>query len=166
MIEKVVASGKLIFAAASNSGPQGRRAYPAKELGVFAVHATRDDGTSADHINPPRNETTDNFATLGYRIPSRWRGEDVLISGTSFATPMAVAIAANVLEFVRRAPQEYQRGNPRYFFSYGGMRKLLSQMASRRGDYDWVRPWKEGMFDKCLGKDEMQRKLQEMSVYH
>jgi len=107
----------------------------------------------------------DNFATLGCRIPSCWDGRDVFITGTSFATPVAVAIAANILELVQQA-QDKSQGNPRYFFVYKGMRRLLSGMSSRKGDYDYVRPWKDDMFDDDThDAKDMLKKLQEMSIY-
>jgi hypothetical protein len=166
VIERIVASGKLIFAAASNSGGNGKRAYPARERGVFAIHATNDDGSSPTDLNPPRDEFMSNFATLGCRIPSRWDGRDIFITGTSFATPVAVAIAANALEFVQQAQDKF-RGNPRHFFVYKGMHRLLSCMSNRKGDYDYVRPWKDDMFDDERHDDEdMLKKLQEMSIYH
>ncbi len=167
VIERLVNKGKLIFAAASNSGGNGKRAYPAKEMGVFAIHATKEDGMSPDNLNPPRDETRDNFATLGCRVPSRWNGKDVFVSGTSFAVPVAAAIAANALEFVQRAPPAFRSSNPRYFFGFGGMRHLLAQMSNRMGNYDYIRPWKDEMFDiEENSVEDMQRKLQRMSIIH
>jgi subtilisin family serine protease len=116
VIERLHDKGKLIFAAASNSGGNGRRAYPAKETGVFAIHATEEDGTSPKDLNAPRDSSADNFATLGCDISSYWKGEDVFITGTSFAAPVAASIAANGLAFVRRAPEEFQSRDPNYFF--------------------------------------------------
>lgn len=166
VIQRLVGKGKLIFAAASNSGGNGRRAYPAKDMGVFAIHATNFRGTSPEGLNPPGADLGDNFATLGCQVPSRWDGKDVYITGTSFATPIAAAIAANILDFVRRAPPEFQSSNPQHFFNYGGMRRVFLRLSSRMGNYDYIRPWKEGMFDDELTTEQMYRKLQQMSVIY
>ncbi|KAK3361553.1 hypothetical protein B0T24DRAFT_684592 [Lasiosphaeria ovina] len=167
VIQRLVLRGKLIFAAASNSGGNGRRAHPANEKGVFAIHATKEDGSSPINLNPPRDEARNNFATLGCRIPSRWKGKNVLITGTSFASPVAAAIAANTLDFVQRSPSHLQ-SNPRYFFGYRGMNQLMGAMSSRIGDYDYVRPWKGDMFDVEKGStvipEHMHEAMQRMSV--
>ncbi|KAH0420861.1 hypothetical protein CcaCcLH18_13765 [Colletotrichum camelliae] len=169
-IESLVDRGKLIFASASNSGGNGRRAYPAKETGVFAIHATNPEGTSPEGLNPPciSSEGVYNFATFGYQVPSRWNGRDTYITGTSFATPIAAAIAANVLDFVQRAPLKIQFTNPRYFFSFGGMRSVFVRLSSRMGNYDYIRPWNEGMFEDepTCTIEQMYRKLRQMSMIH
>lgn len=160
----VTKKGKLIFAAASNSGGNGVRAYPATGRGVFAIHATKGNGSHPEEdMNPPaQGSGMDNFATLGCGIPSRWKGDDVLISGTSFATPIAAAIAANALEFARLAPAHLQ-SSPGYFSSYRGMRHLLHMMSSKVGNYDYIRPWADGMFRSECRIPEMQEKLQRFS---
>jgi len=98
-------------------------------------------------MNPARLERPwDNFSTLGVRIDSCWDGQDVCISGTSFATPVAAAIAANSLEFIRRKLN--QEGDmPEFFSRFAGMRLLFHEMADYIDGYDYVRPWKEGLWD-------------------
>lgn len=163
--ELVLKQGKLIFAAASNSGGNGKRAYPAKEKGVFAIHATNADGSSPNNMNPPKDTSTHNFATLGSHIPSRWKGQDVLISGTSYATPIAAAIAANTLEFIRRSQVAGDENNMGSLYRYGGMRRLLEAMASEVGDYNYIRPWRDGMFDlEKHNVEAMKKKLQEIAI--
>ncbi|GJC98249.1 pfs domain-containing protein [Colletotrichum higginsianum] len=165
VISRLVGRRKLIFAAASNSGGNGRRAYPAKEMGVFAVHATDDEGHSQGDLNPPRDEARDNFSTLGRRIPSWWQGRDVYVTGTSFAAPVAAAVAANALEFVRRSSLPHT--DQQYFFGYSGMRRLFRHLSNRKGDYDYIRPWKDGMFDVEQNSPEvMEDKLRAMATMH
>lgn len=162
-IQRLSDRRKLIFAAASNSGGDGRRAYPAWEFGVFAIHATRAGGSSPENLNPPQDAAPDYFGTLGCNIPSRWNRKDVLITGTSFAAPIAAAIAANILAFVRRAPPSDQ---PLYFFRYSGMKRILTHLSSRVDRHDYIRPWKDGMFNHEQNDIEhMQRMLELMSVY-
>ncbi|TIC92604.1 Halolysin [Colletotrichum higginsianum] len=165
VISRLVGRRKLLFAAASNSGGNGRRAYPAKEMGVFAVHATDDEGHSQGDLNPPRDEARDNFSTLGRRIPSWWQGRDVYVTGTSFAAPVAAAVAANALEFVRRSSLPHT--DQQYFFGYSGMRRLFRHLSNRKGDYDYIRPWKDEMFDVEQNSPEaMEDKLRAMATIH
>ncbi|RSL48362.1 hypothetical protein CEP54_012969 [Fusarium duplospermum] len=166
VIDRIWEDGKLIFAAASNSGGNGKRAYPAKGSGVFAIHATKGNGYSPENMNPPADKILNNFATLGYRIPSRWDGKDVHISGTSFATPVAAAIAANALEFVQLAPPHYRSSNSRYFHVWGGMKHLFSCMSNKVDGYDYVRPWADNMFDTDASIDNMYERLKKMSIQH
>lgn len=166
IIDHLVKKNKLIFAAASNSGANGRRAFPARQEGVFAIHALRGDGSSPGNINPPPEPDKDNFATLGCGIPSWWKGREILITGTSYATPIAVAIAANLLEFIQAADEEYQP-DPRHFWTYSEMRQLLSQLAGVSGssNYTPIQPWKDGMFGPDSDIDEMQKLFRNLRVY-
>ncbi|KAI8663494.1 hypothetical protein NCS57_00950600 [Fusarium keratoplasticum] len=142
--------GKLVFAAAGNPGPYERRAWPARKKGVIAVHATDWSGTGTR--TNPNPEGGLNLATLGYNIKMRWpdrnsHGElkNVYISGSSFATPIAAGIAANVLEFARQE-LEMNEGKKWLLYSHHGMTKILKAMSGQRGDYDFVHPlalWEE-----------------------
>ncbi|KAF5593782.1 subtilisin [Fusarium subglutinans] len=102
VLDKLVLDRKLIFAAASNSGGNRSRPWPANHPGVFCIHVTNERAVPNLNMNPVAKSTMDNFATLGENIQSYWQGEERCISGTSFATPVAAAIAANILEFARR----------------------------------------------------------------
>lgn len=100
-IHDSVKSNISIFAAASNSGGNKPRAYPSiRKHGVICIHAS--DGVGNDGlISPTPLKDNSNFSTLGICIPSKWQGVESHISGTSFATPIAAALVANVLEFAR-----------------------------------------------------------------
>ena len=140
--EATIKKGKLVFAAASNSGGNSPRAYPASLTGVICVHATDGQGNQS-RFNPSKEEGGDNFATLGVAIESRWDGKTVLKSGTSFATPIAAGIAANVLDFGRHhLTDDDDQIKYKRLCSYSGMRLMFKCMSSRRGDYDYVSPWK------------------------
>ncbi|KAI8656521.1 hypothetical protein NCS56_01256400 [Fusarium sp. Ph1] len=98
-------SRKIVFAAAGNSGGNSLIGWPAKRKGVIAIHATDGLGTSMN-INPNTDNVDDNFATLGRDIETKFTlgkrdGKKIYVTGTSYATPIAAAIAANVLEFSR-----------------------------------------------------------------
>ncbi|KAM5364932.1 hypothetical protein ACJA88_012774 [Fusarium oxysporum] len=164
VIKKLKTAQKLIFAAASNSGGNGKRAYPANEAGVFAIHATKGDGSTPEDLNPPRLHGPDNFATLGWKIPSSWNGDDVFISGTSFATPVAAAMAANLMEIIYRTPTESNGRGSRRVGGYGDMRRLLLKMQHEVGNYQYLRPWAQGMFDGNKDFSEMRDELQSLLI--
>ncbi|KAL7954001.1 peptidase S8/S53 domain-containing protein [Trichoderma compactum] len=100
------AERKLVFAAAGNRGPCAVRAFPARKEGVIAVDAS--DGSGEWVKLNPNSKSKLNLSTLGENIKIRCpdsanpgKMKDVYISGSSFATPIAAGIAANVLEFAR-----------------------------------------------------------------
>ena len=158
---KTTGKGKIVFAAAGNRGANKQREWPARKPGVIAIHATDGRG-EAPNINPPR-EGNHNFATLGHDINMRWpckgegsKFEDMYISGTSFSTPIAAGMAANVLEFARHRLKLSEWEQPR-FYSHNGMRKILAEMAVRQQNgYDYLRPWRlwEEAFEGTWGDKE------------
>lgn len=146
------AKEKLVFAAAGNLGPYKSRAWPARKPGVIAVHATDGSGKGAKFNPNPQNSL--NLSTLGKYIQMKWpdpanpgKYENVYISGSSFATPIAAGIAANVLEFARHRLELSQSRKDR-LYSYHGMVKILKGMSYHRGDYDFLHPldfWEEAI---------------------
>ncbi|KAI1317242.1 peptidase S8/S53 domain-containing protein [Xylariaceae sp. FL0255] len=145
LIKFLVEKGKLIFAAASNGGGNEPRAFPANEAGVFCMHVSDGKGNKVG-INPAP-VGIDNFSTLGNAIDSRWDGEDIYINGSSFAVPIAAAIAANALEFIRHALTD-QEDRPGYFYHYQGMRALFHCLSDGMDGYDYVKPWKRYLWDE------------------
>ncbi|KAF5021964.1 hypothetical protein F66182_6004 [Fusarium sp. NRRL 66182] len=168
-IERLVTARKLIFAAASNTGGYGRRLWPASELGVFGIHATDEFNTPIDRINPPAQSCKDNFAIYGCDVESFWRGNYTLISGTSFACPVAAAVAANILEFARhQLPEEVAENLERYSV----MNRLLCRLTENyeSGQYHCFRPWAEGFWDEEGHVDdehleEIRKELKKISIY-
>ncbi|KAL8294203.1 hypothetical protein RB597_008037 [Gaeumannomyces tritici] len=67
--------------------------------------------------------------------------ETVWISGTSYATPIAAGIAANVLEFARHHA-ELTSGERELLYSWFGMSRIFRAMSDVRKDYDYITPWK------------------------
>lgn len=141
LIAALVKNKKLIFAAASNGGGNEPRAFPAKEFGVFCIHVSDGKGNKTG-INPPAGYI-DNFSTLGHAVESQWNRETTYISGSSFSTPIAAAIAANALEFIRQCLMD-ELG---FFQSFQGMRALFRCLSDRMDGYDYVKPWKKYLWD-------------------
>lgn len=109
----------LLFAAASNSGGQLGRAFPAREANVICVHSTDARGNRSP-FSPTAVPQDVNLATVGEAVSSAWPmhlcggdddyataedGEDdkysTMKSGTSYATPIMAGIAAFLLLYVR-----------------------------------------------------------------
>ncbi|OIW32350.1 pfs domain-containing protein [Coniochaeta ligniaria NRRL 30616] len=108
----------LLFAAASNSGGQLGRAYPAREANVVCVHSTDAHGNRS-RFSPTATPEDVNLATVGEAVESAWpvhlccgdeqaapeEGEEGAYcrakSGTSYATPIMAGIAAFLLLYAR-----------------------------------------------------------------
>jgi len=129
---------KIVFAAAANEGGLEPRAYPASLPGVICIHASDGYGTPAEFNPTP--ESGDNFSTVGIAIDSAWKGKPVLRSGTSFATPVAAGIAANILEFARTHLTR-EDDNAQFLYSYRGMRHILLAMSPERSNYNFMSFW-------------------------
>lgn len=59
--------------------------------------------------------------------------QDLYLTGTSYATPIAAAIAATVLGFAQ-PKAEFDQHHWRLLCSYGGMRKVF-KLLSAKGDH-------------------------------
>lgn len=141
-IEKARKADILIFAAANNDGGHARRAYPGNHGdGVFCIHSATGEGNKASY-NPTPVPSADNFSFVGDCISSCWpslteSNMRKFMSGTSFATPVAVAVAAFMIGYVRK-------NRPRYVEwcirpqTFSGMKKLFRMMTEPRDSYDWV----------------------------
>lgn len=108
----------LLFAAASNSGGQLGRAYPAREANVVCVHSTDVHGNRSP-FSPTAIPEDINLATVGQAVESAcsthlYSSEDygateegadetysTIKSGTSYSTPIMAGIAAFLLLYAR-----------------------------------------------------------------
>ncbi|KAL7943958.1 peptidase S8/S53 domain-containing protein [Trichoderma barbatum] len=164
VIKNLISNNKLIFAAASNTGGYGSRLWPAKQPGVFAIHAANEFGTVDPDMNPQPLTNTDNFSTLGCKVNSYWGGHHRSISGTSFATPVAAATAANILEYARRTqPENVVKGLTRY----SAMRTLFRNYMTLNkveGAYHSFHPWAEGLWDGKTKREDIARVLWNVSI--
>ena len=133
--------GRIVLAAAANGGGNDRCAFPARRTGVIAIHATDKKGNRAEFNPDPEGDS--NFATLGVDIYSKWDGYRVSASGTSYATPIAAGIAANILEFARHNLQLTKKDKD-WLYSARGMRMVLSRLSNLRPDgYRYIRFWRK-----------------------
>ncbi|KAI0966704.1 peptidase S8/S53 domain-containing protein [Xylaria arbuscula] len=149
--------GRIVIAAAGNWGYNHPRAFPASQQGVLCVHAVN--GIGVDGQFNVKVDANNRIATLGVDIVSEWQGKEVWVSGTSFATPIVAAIAANILEFARQRldlnPQLWGQ-----LSSYQGMRTALRLMCTDTDKFAYLAPW-------CLKKspDEIAEVIKNGLVY-
>ncbi|KAK6340294.1 hypothetical protein TWF730_002057 [Orbilia blumenaviensis] len=134
----VTGKSTLVFAAAGNDGIHEYRAWPARRQDVIGIHAADGRGNLISNFSPPPMDDRDNFAALGIGTKSTWKGCNVRKSGTSFAVPMAVAIAANMLEFTKQHMPEDEK----LLYSAAKMKSLLRSLSMRKGEYNFLMPWK------------------------
>ncbi|KAE8450714.1 hypothetical protein EG329_006059 [Mollisiaceae sp. DMI_Dod_QoI] len=155
-IEKVINNvrhereGKILFfAAASNSGGNARKTYPARHPSVISVRSTTSNRAFPEYN--PHLEEDDKvcFGTLGENVLSAWpctseNAEGQLWqSGTSVATPIAAALAAFILEYV--GASTHKRVFNRV---WGKLQKMEGMIAifklmssSTEGRRFYVTPW-------------------------
>ena len=114
------------FAAANNDGSNSGEMFPAN-LGehIIPVRATNNEGGFEARYNPPLSSDGAVFGTLGVDVVSDWPELDAgkPMSGCSVATPIAVAIAAILLEYAKSKPLVFSSED-------------LQLMCSRRGVYE------------------------------
>ncbi|KAI3320650.1 peptidase S8/S53 domain-containing protein [Xylariaceae sp. AK1471] len=163
-INKMVMNSKLIFAAASNTGQFGGRTWPATAPGVFAIHATNEYGTVDTDMSPEPHPHKDNFATYGCDIESYWKDHYRSISGTSFAAPIAAAIAANIVEFIRRQQPSIAEVFTNYRIMSGLFRRHMT-VNSKDGKYHTFMPWAKGLWDEDNEIEDVGEKLYEIYTF-
>ncbi|KAK0653527.1 Cell wall-associated protease [Lasiodiplodia hormozganensis] len=143
-IKHAYAANVLMFAAARNDGGNFGVAFPARHKDVICISSTDGYGTPSS-FNPPVFDPSDNFATIGEALPfPSFKGYPVSMSGTSYATPVAVSIASLVLAYVREnfpGGEKYE-AERRLKESPDGMRAALNLMSYRIKDHRYIAPWK------------------------
>lgn len=144
-IDYAQSKGVLLFAAASNSGANQRRTFPARHDNVICIHSTAADGVPS-RFNPPP-DCNDNFATIGEAVESAWPSElcdkevnDCCVawkSGTSYATPIAAGIAAFLLQY---AAENLDEADVRLLKRPRGLRAVFREISLGSQGYDYVAP--------------------------
>lgn len=97
----------LFFAATRNDGPHRRMAWPARDMSVIGVSSTDGNGL-ASSFNPSDKDIDSILYAFGEGFPVKVAAPDdprrfatKHVSGTSYAAPVAAALAANLLGCVR-----------------------------------------------------------------
>ncbi|KAI0836730.1 ankyrin [Hypoxylon sp. FL0890] len=148
----------IVFAAMSNGGSLEGARWPARnEIYAIGVHSCDENGTRSG-FTPLPAPNADNFMTTGENIVTHWPrakgGPFRLDDGTSFATPVAVAMAALILAFVEQKICKIQRAkaeklvrveklHDNYWMS--ALLKSISSLEANSG-YHTMRPellWKD-----------------------
>jgi hypothetical protein len=141
-IERAFNAGKLMFAAASNEGGNKGgdkgRSRPGRNSKVICIHACDGKGNKGD-MSPSPEKNKDNLTTVGVAVKSRWKKQTIYKSGTSFATPVAAAIAADVLEFANFKCKLSERDKG-LLYKRDGMLGVFRAMSTERDGYDYVQP--------------------------
>ncbi|CEJ88375.1 hypothetical protein VHEMI04702 [[Torrubiella] hemipterigena] len=139
------ANRPLFFAATQNDGAHSAMAWPAREMFVFGISATDGNG-AASAFNPEENNAPAILYALGegiktYCVPNRDKKGPAtkVVSGTSYAAPVAAAFAASLLLCVRlgvanlsdEEMEEYE-DLPERVQRMDGMLKVMQHCMSKR----------------------------------
>ncbi|RSM11441.1 hypothetical protein CEP52_003063 [Fusarium oligoseptatum] len=141
---------KIMFAAASNLGANGPRGFrvtfPASRPDVICINSADGHGKYSS-FNPGKRKGSFNFLTLGEAVPAAKHAKDrsqpeVRLTGTSYATPIAAAIAASFIEFVMQKPLGKERKLRDEVTTRDGMIKLFAGMSEDKTEgFRWLQPW-------------------------
>ncbi|KAJ6088426.1 subtilisin [Penicillium sp. IBT 16267x] len=150
----------LLFAAASNSGANLDRAYPARDENVICINSTDANGNRSP-FSPTALADALNLATVGEAVESAWpmRYCDPPSglkhkSGTSYATPIAASVAGFLLHYARL----YIPENAHLLQRQSKMKVVLRKIAEKslesrvRDDYHFLAL--SLYSDNLFGKDQ------------
>jgi subtilisin family serine protease len=142
-IRQCLNEGIMVFASASNDGGEGSRTYPAKYPRVVCVHSATWQGKVSDFNPGP--EGHDNFTVVGEKVRPTWRSKPTTEpgitrykSGTSYATPVAVAVAAFMIGYIRKQWPDYPWVTKPW--SPEGITRIFQLMSKRIDGHDWISP--------------------------
>lgn len=155
----------VVFAAMSNNGNNSSgAAWPANQPNVaIGIHSCKQAGMRTSSFTPPPVENSNNFMAVGEGIYAPWPeskgGGFRWAEGTSFATPVATAMAAIILSFIRQESCKKEREAADRLFGEDAvlelenMAKVLKAVSvpAADGRYSYVHPsllWKD--FDASL----------------
>ncbi|KAF7532042.1 hypothetical protein G7054_g8323 [Neopestalotiopsis clavispora] len=149
-ISRCLKDDVVVFAAASNDGGNKPHTYPGRYEGVLCIHSATGEGNASIFNPSPAEMHGDNlyFHFVGEELESYWTldvphdfdppSPDLQRrrSGTSFATPVAVATAAFMVEYLHRTLEDhYWEIKP---LSPLGIKKIFLQMSHKRYHHRWI----------------------------
>lgn len=172
-IKNCLNAGIVVFASASNDGGNKPRTYPGKYDDVLCIHSATASGNPSSFSPTAEGAETkkDNFSVVGECIESWWPLQNPNeadaekktmkhMSGTSFATPVAISIAAFMVGYIQREMPDY--GWNTEPLSPQGMRKIFRMMSreNKRDSYDWISPeWFFANYSKDKIKQDLVHEL-------
>ncbi|KAK1254162.1 hypothetical protein MKX08_008157 [Trichoderma sp. CBMAI-0020] len=146
----------LFFAATRNDGAHKLMAWPARNPSVIGISSTMGDGCRST-FNPSENEFHPILYALGEGVPVKITASDnprgyaiKHVSGTSYATPVAAGLAANLLGCARMAvkassceDQRQYQDLPSRLQEMGGMLAVLKHRMCAKDvdDKESLLPW-------------------------
>lgn len=171
-IDTCLKANIIVFAAASNDAGNKPRTYPGEYNGVLCIHSATGEGNASIFNPSPLDEPDGNFSFVGEELNSHralGTGDFPLQdltqrrSGTSFATPVAVAMAAFMIGYIRRKIKDhYWAIKP---LSPLGIQKIFSAMSHKRDNYNWIDPeWYFLKFTQEKIKEDLKHLLRASAV--
>ncbi|KAF6826078.1 subtilase [Colletotrichum musicola] len=127
----------LFFAATRNDGAHKRTSWPARDISVFGISSTAGNG-DVSPFNPLENDAHPILYAFGEGVPIKTADprnpaklSTKFVSGTSYATPVAAGLAANLLGCIRMVVKVSLQGEDRALYSrvpgeLGQMRGMLA----------------------------------------
>lgn len=134
----------VVFAAIANDGNHKKAAWPGRDPQyAIGIHSINDWGTVPSPFNSPEVPSP-RLMVVGENLASHWptaKGGGLRTgSGTSFATPVAVALAALILAFVNQDISEDHRKKALKFVQWqdlwtvSKMRAMLAYISTHTSD--------------------------------
>ncbi|CAN9186583.1 unnamed protein product [Alternaria alternata] len=139
----------IVFASASNDGGHKPRTYPGKYPDVLCIHSATTLGAASEFNPTPVGK--DNFMCVGEYVQSWWPKsiptEEIdfndgmkRMSGTSFATPVAISIAVFMIGYIRKHIPDHQWNVPP--LSIHGI-NIIFRLLSDGNQQGWILDYSE-----------------------
>ena len=144
--------GILVFAAMGNEGMYENAGWPARDSNVaIGIHSSVETGKRGSSFTPELVKKNSNFMVTGEGIIAHWLtakgGGFRPVEGTSFATPIAVAMAALILAFANQKlcgdlrKKSGKQVKVEELWQIQGMSKMLEAISKKSTDgYLWINP--------------------------